>query len=923
MNPKLVLPDYIPAKDWIANARNKGKDWPFIENLGTDSSIPLSRKLENKADSDFWPQMSEQDWKDLVQMVKDSEEQTKRFTNTLISSTDTKNGAKVPGGKSSSWSCYKDLLINVNHFRQETVSAIESSTVRILNELSKETEKGKPVKGLVIGNVQSGKTANMAALMAMAADYGWNMFIILSGTIENLRVQTYERLLNDLNHKNDCWNVVPRPTKSDMSKNSASYHFEETSNKRYFTVCLKNSSRLKALIQWLQYNQSKYGQMRILVIDDEADQAGVNTSDETVGDWTAISDLIGNLILGKNETGKDVTGKAMAVNYIGYTATPYANILNSGSMKSLYPKDFIATLSVSPEYFGPQQIFGMEGTSYKGLDIVREITDPEVNAIIDIQTGSPVSMPDSMSNAICWFLCCVGQRRALGDKTPVSMLVHTSQKTEAHTYIADSIKTWFKNTPLDVIVKNCQSLWMNETSRFSKKIFRAQYPDYAVDNSQIRDYLPFNEIEKEIRAIFALSDPVSSINIDSQGNIKYHKGIHLCIDNSTKNAKKNDDEHIRLLYPKKDDHLDYSPAFIVVGGATLSRGLTIEGLVSTFFLRTVKQADTLMQMGRWFGYRRGYELLPRIWISNDTKEKFEYLAALDQTLREEILEMETLGESPSEYGAKVLMSDNPSRISVTAKNKMQAAVDATMNYMGAYSQTTLFDNDNALLSQNLANTRKFILSLGGPADLTGNDHARPNYVWRDVDFRIVRPYLETFHFNKRQKFFSDMTKVLDWIEQSNLNGWNIIVSNLKSGANSYESFPFGRVSKVIRNRLDSKTIQQGELFIKALRDPKDLMADVDLTIPHQLTPQEVTEIVNHKTQNIKPLRAKLNLDKTPQLIIYFIDKNSTPAPNAQGDRKPLDACEDVVGLCVNIPGERSRNASFIETISVDLSKVEV
>lgn len=922
MNQKLTHPEYNEPKDWIAKRRNEGKDWDFIETLGMPNT-PLKYILEIKKAADSWPDMTEQDWKDLVQMRKDSETQTIGFSSmSLISGDGTKNGATIPTGSKRSWTCYKDLLLNENHFRKETVDAIEHSTLRILNELSSPTVKGKPKKGLVIGNVQSGKTANMAALMAMAADWGWNMFIILSGTIENLRIQTYERLLHDLNHKNDSWNVIPKPNKSDMTRNSAAYHFELSSDKRYLTVCLKNSTRLKALIQWLQCNRSKYEQMKVLIIDDEADQAGIDTLDESSGRWTAISDRIGNLILGKTEDGRDINEKAKAINYIGYTATPYANILNSGSMKSLYPKDFIATLSVSPEYFGPQQIFGYKGTKYNGLDIVRMIDKADIDDIKAIQQGNLLPMPSSLENAVLWFLCAIAYRRKMGDNDPVSMLIHTSQKTDDHAKIAALVDGWFKNHPLSIIVSSCKALWETETKRFSKTIFRKQYPDYAVEDKALRDYLPFCEIEPELVSLLSLPSPVSHIQIDSKGDTKYHKGIHLCIDNSKNNPRSTNTDHIRLLYPKKNE-LDYASAFIVIGGATLSRGLTIEGLVSTYFLRTVKQADTLMQMGRWFGYRRNYELIPRIWISDDTKEKFEYLAALDQTLRDEIADMELLGEKPSEYGAKVLLSDNPSMIGITAKNKMQAAVEATSNYKGAYSQTTLFDNDQALLSENLKRTINFVESLGSPADLSNNQHAQPNYVWRNVAISTVKAYLKAFHFNKRQKFFCDIDKVLEWIERNKLNNWNIVVSNLKSTNGGSMHFGFGDVAKVERNRIDSPSAQKDELFIKTLRDPKDLMADIDLTNPHQLTPQEVKEIKDHKTQNVKPIRAKLGLGQTPQLIIYFIDKNSTPSSTNSSGRKPLGALEDVVGLCINIPGERKSNASFVESVSVDLSKVEV
>ena len=914
---ELNQPAYDKPRTWIAERRAEGKEWEFIENLGQSASN-VSMSLSVMISANSWPNMDIEDWKHLVQLRKDSEARTIGFGN-LISSSTTKNGANIPTGHEDSWPKYKEMLRFDNKFRVETIDAMEKSTHKILNELRAQTPQGNPVKGLVIGNVQSGKTANMAALMAMAADSGWNMFIILSGTIENLRIQTYERLLHDLNYKNSKWVCIEHPDKKDMSKNALQYHFEQKSPLRYFTVCLKQASRLRALIQWLQCNQGKYEQMRILIIDDESDQAGINTADEEKGKWTIISNLIGNLILGLDEKGKTVNYKPLAINYIGYTATPYANILNSGKMKSLYPKDFICTLSVSDEYFGPQQIFGQQNGKFKGLDIIREISQTDIKRIKDIHGGSIIDIPSSLEDSICWFLCCVAQMRTRKYKKPVSLLIHTHQKTDSHARIASSVQKWFKSTSVNDILQKCETLWNQEKKRFTKDSFRKNYPNYAVPQDDIKDYLDFGIIKPEISKILGLNEPLQHIKIDDKDEIQYTEAIHLCIDNSTMNKNKGATENIRLLYPKDD--LDYATAFIVIGGATLSRGLTIQGIVSTYFLRTVKQADTLMQMGRWFGYRRGYEMLPRIWMSNETKEKFLYLSELDDTLREEIAEMETLGEKPTEYGAKILLSDNPSKIKITGNNRMQNAVDATMNYMGAYSQTTLFHNDVNELSDNMNLTKLFLDSLKNPVDLGGNTHAMPDYVWRGVSFDKIKTYLLQFKFVSRQKFFGNITSVINWVENSQLGPWNVIVANLSNSQNGAINFGFGDVSKVNRAKILNSNIQGNEIDIKALRAPKDLMADVDLSIPYNLTPQEINEIQKGVTKNIKPIRAKLGLDKTPQLIIYFIDKNSKPQTNSQG-RGDLNAVEDIVGLCVNIPGDRKQNCSFTESVCIDLSKIE-
>lgn len=246
---------------------------------------------------------------------------------------------------------------------------MEDANIKILRQLSRDTHETGAVKGLVIGNVQSGKTANMAALMAMAADAGWNMFIVLSGMMENLRAQTLRRLVEDLN-SNSCslnWEAIDNPLGVETyGRRLCDKNFTKESKMRYLTVCLKNSKRLKNLIDWLNSDECSRKEIRLLIIDDEADQASINTA--TKSQRTTINRLILNLVNNRNSRGDQACCNFQAVNYIGYTATPYANVLNEApGEESLYPSNFIATLSVSDEYFGPQQIFGYESMMIRFL----------------------------------------------------------------------------------------------------------------------------------------------------------------------------------------------------------------------------------------------------------------------------------------------------------------------------------------------------------------------------------------------------------------------------------------------------------------------------------------------------------------------------------------------------------------------------
>lgn len=431
--PNFSLMIYDKPRKWITDSRAQGISWEEIKYGRGRDYAGLQRFLEIQMDINYWPKMSISDWNQLVERQKTAEHRIKtvELLDGIAHIHDERqdNAITIPEDEASSWQLYKKKLLD-SGFKEDTVTEIESTTLKILKRLNGDTTESGPVKGLVIGNVQSGKTANMAALMAMAADWGWNMFIVLSGTIENLRIQTQNRLFSDLNQQGTLWwRPLQHLSKTvDISQKSQSLHFDAGSRERYFTVCLKNSTRLRKLIQWAQADKNKQRQMKILVIDDEADQAGINTCNIDTEEISRINKLIRALVNGKNEDGGDIDGKYLAMNYIGYTATPYANILNEAGRESLYPRSFITTLAVSKEYFGPQQIFGYSGdsVSFDGLDIVRTIDLDDLYELKSIHDGDDYKTPKTLIDAVCWFMCGVACMRIWNYKKPVSMLIHTS-----------------------------------------------------------------------------------------------------------------------------------------------------------------------------------------------------------------------------------------------------------------------------------------------------------------------------------------------------------------------------------------------------------------------------------------------------------------------------------------------------------------
>lgn len=924
-NKDYALPAYDGARTWIRAKREHDVSWEDIQYACRGSLEGLLKFLADKEADEYW-MIDADDWYALVDYQHRAEDQQLSITSTSGEAMSVDDGEDsnivIPTDPASSWCLYRKKLLNQRHFKPDAVSSVESSTLKILKRLHSETIPGKAVKGLVIGNVQSGKTANMAGLMAMSADWGWNMFIVLSGTIESLRKQTQSRLYSDLNDRGNlrwmCLEYLSK--KSPVGNRAQDLHFERESNERYFTVCLKNSKRLESLIKWLIDDPNKQSQMRILVIDDEADQAGITTSkiydDEEKIERKKINKLLVNLVNGKNAAGKETDAQYRSMNYIGYTATPYANVLNEPGEASLYPRSFITTLGVSNEYFGPQQIFGVSGGIYDGLDIVRKINDNDLTIIGEIHDGDLVEIPTSLQKAICWFIDAVACRRLQDARKSVSMLVHTSQKTDHHKNIERLITRWFEKTaPTGELARMCQEVWEEETKKFTRKMFEEQYQGYG-NLDQLMDYPMYCDIEPYVDQLIKAN--ITHISMADDEEFRFNDGLHLCVDNCKNNGINEDGFFMRLTYPQRQEDLDKTPAFIVIGGQTLSRGLTLDGLVCTYFLRSVGQADTLMQMGRWFGYRRGYELLPRLWLTEITNKQFCFLSDLDQELRDEIYNMDINGIIPAYYGPRIKNTPSYQFIRITAKNRMQSAQPTDMDYSGSFNQTYLFDENTDIVRGNYAATMTLLQHLGAPAarDLE-NRFAKGTVVWRNIDFFVIRAYLEAYRIQPNQRIAGTMDSLIEWVDKITMDGkltaWNVVLSN-SDGKEKKVTTPAGDISLVNRSRKIKDESWQGIIDIGVLRDPRHILADVDYS---KLDERLRDRLDSSTVGQYKACRNAAGLNNVPQLLLYLIDKDSKAAVGSQ-TRIDLNAPDHIAGYCLNIPGGKP-NSTYAETVSIHIN----
>lgn len=878
--------EYAELRRWIKRARNNGWSWESIMSK-KDKNDENSSFFENNIRENFWPEDSASVWAEVVNDVREVENSIEKRKRLVEKSTmlgpNQRNIAEVPEGEDSCWVLYRSKLEKKGF---ANLDGIQTECLNILRSLSSETEEDSPVKGLVVGNVQSGKTANMAGLISMAADYGWNFFIVLSGTIESLRKQTRDRLYRDLNDDRSkvVWHTIDRLDLKNPDTVPSKINLKKNSNSRYLTVCLKNATRLRNTLRWINTDLKKKKQMKILVIDDEADQASINTAapDE---ERRGINRLIVNLVEGRDAAGI-FTGPYGAMNYVAYTATPYANFLSEGSPESLYPRDFITLLTPPNTYFGPSEIYGSDDRP--GLSMINTYEDVD-RAIRALEENDEREIPDGLKDAICWFACCVAILRKRDYSGPCSMLIHTHLYTFTHQNVANAVYKYLVSERSEIL-KRCEKVYSEQTSKLTVDRFFEEYPDFG-EKEKILDYPEFSEIREEIKNLIE-TEP-GHIKLDNEERI-YRSGFHICIDNS-KGMTIDDDENSlpRLLYPDENSkNVPKVSAFIVVGGNTLSRGLTIEGLVSTYFARKVTQGDTLMQMGRWFGYRRGYELLPRIWMSEESKSSFRELVRVDNSLRDFIRENYDL-MTPTDFPPKVRKFPATSYLrSITARSKMRAAAETDFDFEGTIVETTSFDKSTDILRNNKTCAENFLRKLGRPE----KSEVADALVWRGVSGDdIFNDFFDPFEFNKRSVKFNMLESLKKWIsEKSDYYNWNVILAGIASSeAGTWDIGGGISINKVERSA--ERDLEDTVSLNKTLASPIDRVADVRRSDFD--SDEDFDKMLKNKSR-WRDLRAACKLKDKPVLIIYCISKDSKPS---EGKLK-LNVEEDLIGLVVIMPG---------------------
>ena len=590
------------------------------------------------------------------------------------------------------WNRYRQHLTQEG-FPNVGVTTLDEVTDRILRLMQDPSRDGPwDRRGMVVGHVQSGKTANYTGLMCKAADAGYKLIVIIAGVHNNLRSQTQRRIDEGfvgrdsarlLSKRDDMFVGVGRfdqtrrpvtftNTLRDFNKMTATgvgIPLQNLTEPAVFVI-KKNSSTLKNLIEWLTEHSSRGGGQSIdepmLLIDDEADNASINIR-HGAGEVSRINGQIRDLLR--------IFERSC---YIGYTATPFANIFidpdTDDQMRGedLFPRSFIVSLDPPSNYFGAAAVFLEDSDRY-----IRRIDDNEDH--LPIKHPKEVvlsSIPHSLTDAVRAFILGRAIRLARGhERQHCSMLVNASRFMNVQRQLRNEIHAQLDSIQRSIRVNGelpSVTALLDPEINALHEVWEREFHNTEFDWPEVQGRL--HEAASPIRVV--------EVNSQSPGTLDY-------------NANRQDGLNV-----------------IAVGGFSLSRGLTLEGLMVSYFMRNSMMYDTLMQMGRWFGYRPGYEDLCRIWMPEAAQGWYEHVSESIEELRGEFRSMEASNATPEEFGLKV--RSHPDTLIVTARNKMGTGASIVVSIGLAFRliETHTLRRDDGSLGTNAEAARRLSRTLG-------------------------------------------------------------------------------------------------------------------------------------------------------------------------------------------------------------------
>ncbi len=661
------------------------------------------------------------------------------------------------------WNRYKRYLEEVKKWNTRVTANLDTVSTEILDLLG-DPKSGKPWKrrGLVIGDVQSGKTANFTAICNKAADTGYKVIIVLAGLTDSLRIQTQERLDKEFSGRlskhllntranREIRNVFDGVGNIDKRKrilafttvltdfnsnvlNSNDMTLKNITEPALFVV-KKNSKILANLERWLYLNNADANgiiDMPLLLIDDEADNASVNTQQQGQ-EATAVNKAI-----------RSILSRFSQSSYLGITATPFANIFidpdNTHDMvgDDLFPRDFIYLLSPPSHYIGADAIFGNDPSHSHCLE---PIFKEEVEAFFPVKHKKelPVEgLPDSLQEALGYFLLVNAIRDLRGDISEHrSMLINVSRFTDVQTRIKDRVNEWLVS--MRSAIEHYGGLGEGKALQIAPlKFLRDIWDRYQLES---KAGVPWIDVQQQY--LYKAVGPVEVRAVNQKtgaASLDYY----------------NHKEGFRV---------------IAVGGNSLSRGLTLEGLCVSYFYRSSRMYDTLLQMGRWFGYRPNYDDLFKVWMTREAIDWYGFITSAANELKGEVRKMNALKLTPRDFGLKV--REHPDALIVTALNKMRTAttIRVPISVQGRLLETPRLKTNPDILAANEKAFRLFVAHLDRS---TSADDSR-QLLWEGIPKQLVVALLRDFETHPWHLSFQGKA-LADFVEKSQgLDDWTVVV----------------------------------------------------------------------------------------------------------------------------------------------------
>jgi len=726
----------------------------------------------------------------------------------------------------------------------KALDALDRATDEVLEQLEDPLrESAWDRRGLVVGHVQSGKTANYTGLICKAADAGYKIIIVLAGLHNNLRAQTQIRLdegflgfatlanaeelpaigvgLIDTDHSTRPNYATNRSETGDFNKVQASKLGITPEQRPWLFVVKKNKTVLERLLFWIRNRAANHidhvtgrklvTNLPLLVIDDEADHGSVDTGENVVDEF-GVPDIEHNPTV-LNRLIRSILHHFSRKAYVGYTATPFANIFihDKGTTEEhgpdLFPSSFITNLAAPSNYIGPGRVFGSARSTPEDLPLVRAMKEEEYapwmpqkhkNGYRPTWQGED-RIPESMAEAVRSFIlaCAVRKLRGQGAKH-ASMLIHVSRFTSVQSEVVRQVEEYVRALK----GRFTRGIDLVET----EAVMRAEYEQRFLPGMQrIRGML----IPEERLADFAW-DQVRETLPDVISDIKVRE-----INGSAKDALDYADNEMTGL------------KVIAIGGDKLARGLTLEGLCTSYFLRTARMYDTLMQMGRWFGYRDGYLDCCRLYTTGEMIEWFGHIADAAEELRQEFDNMVAAAATPKQFGLRVR---SHSVLTVTSRSKMRNARPMHLTFSGDLLQTIVFLPRKADAEANFDAGARLIAALGTPLRPDQQRFLPPDstnwkgHFWRDVPAADVAGFLRAYRTHGAS-FRVVSPLIADFIDEMNKDGeltsWTVA---LIGGGEAPNTIGGLEVNMMKRSAVQSEPADR--YSIKTLISPRDQAVDL-------------------------------------------------------------------------------------------------